>query len=153
MKKILVLPLALVSLLAVGCDKVPSSETSSSSQASSSVVSSSSSVVSSTSVAVAHAIHVVSNEELGVTLEADVTSAVKDITVTITVTNSKPTKTLVKGIHVNGGDLIELKSDNTASFKMLDEDVVVTVEAEELTYLLHDKRRSCMFIRITRKSI
>ena len=140
MKKILVLPLALVSLLAVGCDKVPSSETSSSSQASpSSVVSSSSSVVSSTSVAVAHAIHVVNNEELGVTLEADVTSAVKDITITITVTNSKPTKTLVKGIHVNGGDLIELKSDNTASFKMLDEDVVVTVEAEELTYLLHDK--------------
>ena len=139
MKKILVLPLALVSLLAVGCDKVPSSETSSSSEASSSVVSSSSSVVSSTSVAVAHAIHVVNNEELGVTLEADVTSAVKDITVTITVTNSKPTKTLVKGIHVNGGDLIELKSDNTASFKMLDEDVVVTVEAEELTYLLHDK--------------
>lgn len=133
MKKILVLPLALVSLLAVGCDKVPSSETSSSSQASSS------SVVSSTSVAVAHAIHVVNNEELGVTLEADVTSAVKDITVTITVTNSKPTKTLVKGIHVNGGDLIELKSDNTASFKMLDEDVVVTVEAEELTYLIHDK--------------
>ena len=108
MKKILVLPLALVSLLAVGCDKVPSSETSSSSEASSSVVSSSSSVVSSTSVAVAHAIHVVNNEELGVTLEADVTSAVKDITVTITVTNSKPTKTLVKGIHVNGGDLIEL---------------------------------------------
>ena len=140
MKKILVLPLALVSLLAVGCDKVPSSETSSSSQASpSSVVSSSSSVVSSTSVAVAHAIHVVNNEELGVTLEADVTSAVKDITVTITVTNSKPTKTLVKGIHVNGGDLIELKSDNTASFKMLDEDVVVTVEAEELTYLIHDE--------------
>ena len=139
MKKILVLPLALVSLLAVGCDKVPSSETSSSSEASSSVVSSSSSVVSSTSVAVAHAIHVVNNEELGVTLEADVTSAVKDITVTITVTNSKPTKTLVKGIHVNGGDLIELKSDNTASFKMLDEDVVVTVEAEELTYLIHDK--------------
>lgn len=139
MKKILVLPLALVSLLAVGCDKVPSSETSSSSEASSSVVSSSSSVVSSTSVAVAHAIHVVNNEELGVTLEADVTSAVKDITVTITVTNSKPTKTLVKGIHVNGGDLIELKSDNTASFKMLDEDVVVTVEAEELTYLIHDE--------------
>lgn len=139
MKKILVLPLALVSLLAVGCDKVPSSETSSSSEASSSVVSSSSSVVSSTSVAVAHAIHVVNNEELGVSLEADVTSAVKDITITITVTNSKPTKTLVKGIHVNGGDLIELKSDNTASFKMLDEDVVVTVEAEELTYLLHDK--------------
>ena len=139
MKKILVLPLALVSLLAVGCDKVPSSETSSSSEASSSVVSSSSSVVSSTSVAVAHAIHVVNNEELGVTLEADVTSAVKNITVTITVTNSKPTKTLVKGIHVNGGDLIELKSDNTASFKMLDEDVVVTVEAEELTYLIHDE--------------
>lgn len=139
MKKILVLPLALVSLLAVGCDKVPSSETSSSSEASSSVVSSSSSVVSSTSVAVAHAIHVVNNEELGVTLEADVTSAVKDITITITVTNSKPTKTLVKGIHVNGGDLIELKSDNTASFKMLDEEVVVTIEAEELTYLLHDK--------------
>ncbi len=139
MKKILVLPLALVSLLAVGCDKVPSSETSSSSEASSSVVSSSSSVVSSTSVAVAHAIHVVNNEELGVTLEADVTSAVKDITVTIIVTNSKPTKTLVKGIHVNGGDLIELKSDNTASFKMLDEDVVVTVEAEELTYLIHDE--------------
>ena len=139
MKKILVLPLALVSLLAVGCDKVPSSETSSSSEASSSVVSSSSSVVSSISVAVAHAIHVVNNEELGVTLEADVTSAVKDITVTITVTNSKPTKTLVKGIHVNGGDLIELKSDNTASFKMLDEDVVVTVEAEELTYLIHDE--------------
>lgn len=140
MKKILVLPLALVSLLAVGCDKVPSSETSSSSQASSSsVVSSSSSQASSTSVAVAHAIHVVNNEELGVSLEADVTSAVKDITITITVTNSKPTKTLVKGIHVNGGDLIELKSDNTASFKMLDEDVVVTVEAEELTYLLHDK--------------
>lgn len=139
MKKILVLPLALVSLLAVGCDKVPSSETSSSSEASSSVVSSSSSVVSSTSVAVAHAIHVVNNEELGVSLEADVTSAVKDITVTITVTNSKPTKTLVKGIHVNGGDLIELKSDNTASFKMLDEDVVVTVEAEELTYLIHDE--------------
>lgn len=139
MKKILVLPLALVSLLAVGCDKVPSSETSSSSEASSSVVSSSSSVVSSTSVAVAHAIHVVNNEELGVTLEADVTSAVKDITVTITVTNSKPTKTLVKGIHVNGGELIELKSDNTASFKMLDEDVVVTVEAEELTYLIHDE--------------
>ena len=139
MKKILVLPLALVSLLAVGCDKVPSSETSSSSEASSSVVSSSSSVVSSTSVAVAHAIHVVNNEELGVTLEADVTSAVKDITITITVTNSKPTKTLVKGIHVNGGDLIELKSDNTASFKMLDEDVVVTVEAEELTYLIHDE--------------
>ena len=139
MKKILVLPLALVSLLAVGCDKVPSSETSSSSEASSSVTSSSSSVVSSTSVAVAHAIHVVNNEELGVTLEADVTSAVKDITVTITVTNSKPTKTLVKGIHVNGGDLIELKSDNTASFKMLDEDVVVTVEAEELTYLIHDE--------------
>lgn len=139
MKKILVLPLALVSLLAVGCDKVPSSETSSSSEASSSVTSSSSSVVSSTSVAVAHAIHVVNNEELGVTLEADVTSAVKDITITITVTNSKPTKTLVKGIHVNGGDLIELKSDNTASFKMLDEDVVVTVEAEELTYLIHDE--------------
>lgn len=139
MKKILVLPLALVSLLAVGCDKVPSSETSSSSEASSSVVSSSSSVVSSTSVAVAHTIHVVNNEELGVTLEADVTSAVKDITITITVTNSKPTKTLVKGIHVNGGDLIELKSDNTASFKMLDEDVVVTVEAEELTYLIHDE--------------
>lgn len=140
MKKILVLPLALVSLLAVGCDKVPSSETSSSSQASpSSVVSSSSSQASSTSVAVAHAIRVVNNEELGVSLEADVTSALKDITVTITVTNSKPTKTLVKGIHVNGGDLIELKSDNTASFKMLDEDVVVTVEAEELTYLLHDK--------------
>lgn len=140
MKKILVLPLALVSLLAVGCDKVPSSETSSSSQASSSsVVSSSSSQASSTSVAVAHAIRVVNNEELGVSLEADVTSAVKDITITITVTNSKPTKTLVKGIHVNGGDLIELKSDNTASFKMLDEDVVVTVEAEELTYLLHDK--------------
>lgn len=140
MKKILVLPLALVSLLAVGCDKVPSSETSSSSQASpSSVVSSSSSQASSTSVAVAHAIHVVNNEELGVSLEADVTSALKDITITITVTNSKPTKTLVKGIHVNGGDLIELKSDNTASFKMLDEDVVVTVEAEELTYLLHDK--------------
>lgn len=139
MKKILVLPLALVSLLAVGCDKVPSSETSSSSEASSSVTSSSSSVVSSTSVAVAHAIHVVNNEELGVTLEADVTSAVKDITVTITVTNSKPTKTLVKGIHVNGGDLIELKSDNTASFKMLDEDVVVTAEAEELTYLIHDE--------------
>lgn len=139
MKKILVLPLSLVSLLAVGCDKVPSSETSSSSEASSSVTSSSSSVVSSTSVAVAHAIHVVNNEELGVTLEADVTSAVKDITVTITVTNSKPTKTLVKGIHVNGGDLIELKSDNTASFKMLDEDVVVTVEAEELTYLIHDE--------------
>ena len=140
MKKILVLPLALVSLLAVGCDKVPSSETSSSSQASSSsVVSSSSSQASSTSVAVAHAIHVVNNEELGVSLEADVTSAIKDITITITVTNSKPTKTLVKGIHVNGGDLIELKSDNTASFKMLDEDVVVTVEAEELTYLLHDK--------------
>ena len=107
MKKILVLPLALVSLLAVGCDKVPSSETSSSSQvSSSSVVSSSSSQASSTSVAVAHAIHVVNNEELGVTLEADVTSAVKDITITITVTNSKPTKTLVKGIHVNGGDLI-----------------------------------------------
>ena len=84
----------------------------------------------------------VNNEELGVTLEADVTSAVKDITITITVTNSKPTKTLVKGIHVNGGDLIELKSDNTASFKMLDEDVVVTVEAEELTYLLHDKTES-----------
>lgn len=141
MKKILVLPLALVSLLAVGCDKVPSSETSSSSEAISSVVSSSSSVVSSTSVAVAHAIHVVNNEELGVTLEADVTSAVKDITVTITVTNSKPTKTLVKGIHVNGGDLIELKSDNTASFKMLDEDVVVTVEAEELTYLIHDETK------------
>lgn len=141
MKKILVLPLALVSLLAVGCDKVPSSETSSSSEAISSVVSSSSSVVSSTSVAVAHAIHVVNNEELGVTLEADVTSAVKDITITITVTNSKPTKTLVKGIHVNGGDLIELKSDNTASFKMLDEDVVVTVEAEELTYLIHDETK------------
>lgn len=140
MKKILVLPLALVSLLTVGCDKVPSSETSSSSQASpSSVVSSSSSQASSTSVAVAHAIRVVNNEELGVSLEADVTSALKDITITITVTNSKPTKTLVKGIHVNGGDLIELKSDNTASFKMLDEDVVVTVEAEELTYLLHDK--------------
>ena len=140
MKKILVLPLALVSLLAFGCDKVNSSETSSSSQASSSsVVSSSSSQASSTSVAVAHAIRVVNNEELGVSLEADVTSAVKDITITITVTNSKPTKTLVKGIHVNGGDLIELKSDNTASFKMLDEDVVVTVEAEELTYLLHDK--------------
>lgn len=140
MKKILVLPLALVSLLTVGCDKVPSSETNSSSQASSSsVVSSSSSQASSTSVAVAHAIRVVNNEELGVSLEADVTSALKDITVTITVTNSKPTKTLVKGIHVNGGDLIELKSDNTASFKMLDEDVVVTVEAEELTYLLHDK--------------
>lgn len=140
MKKILVLPLALVSLLAVGCDKVPSSETSSSNQASpSSVVSSSSSQASSTSVAVAHAIRVVNNEELGVSLEADVTSALKDITITITVTNSKPTKTLVKGIHVNGGDLIELKSDNTASFKMLDEDVVVTVEAEELTYLLHDK--------------
>ena len=33
----------------------------------------------------------------------------------------------------------ELKSDNTASFKMLDEDVVVTVEAEELTYLIHDE--------------
>lgn len=140
MKKILVLPLALVSLLAVGCDKVPSSETNSSSQASpSSVVSSSSSQASSTSIAVAHAIRVVNNEELGVSLEADVTSALKDITITITVTNSKPTKTLVKGIHVNGGDLIELKSDNTASFKMLDEDVVVTVEAEELTYLLHDK--------------
>ena len=138
MKKILVLPLALASLLIVGCDNVVSSVTTS--EASSSLASSSSPASSSsTSVAVAHAIRVQGNEEMGVTLEADVTSAFKDITITITVTNSKPTKTLVKGIHVNGGDLIELKSDNTATFKMLDEDVLVTVEAEELTYLLHDK--------------
>ena len=133
-KRFLVLPLALLSLLVVGCD-TPTSSSSDGNTSSEPHVSSPSS--SSTSVPVAHTITVQGNAELGVSLEADVTSAVAGIDVTITVTNNMPTKTVVNGIKVNGGTTIAL-TNNSAKFTMPDEDVVVTVDAEKLLYSITD---------------
>lgn len=133
-KRFLVLPLALLSLLVVGCDTPTSS---SSNGNTSDELPNSSSSSSSMNVPVAHTITVQGNAELGVSLEADVTSAVAGIDVNITVTNDKPTKTVVNGIKVNGGETIALKN-NSAKFTMPDEDVVVTVDAEKLLYSITD---------------
>lgn len=137
-KRLLILPLVMLTMMVVSCENQNSSQSSTSNKESTSsniesTTSSSSTSSSSSSVPVVHTIVVQDNEDLGVTLETDVVNAIAGIDVTVTVTNSKPKLTRVNGVKVNNGATIALKG-NSATFVMPDEDVVITVDAETITY-------------------